>query len=212
MHVEFLENLFNAPRQCCGYWLGPFSAAHYVALDMAKSPLLQADGKLAPVDLVLAAKICAAPIVLENGAYVPRRTNRIRASLRDWWWSRKLSKRPGLFRFEARKWQCHYDDHCARMMQMTREGVAETLTAPFIGALVVKGMQIGLTEARAWSMPLGLLSTLAEIADEMAGGGVRFLDQDEMEQWEEAQAFADATGEKLRAAGQIPEPEELIYN
>ena len=60
-----------------------------------------------------------------------------------------------------------------------------SFTCPSVMAIVIRGIDL-FGEARAWSMPFGLLKTMIEVKTEIDGGSIRF--QPDVEEASEIQA------------------------
>lgn len=208
MDAQFLENLCNVDRTVCGYALKPFSAAHLAALQIAESPLAETteETKVTPGQLLLAAKICSRAIVMEHGAWLPRGLDRIRSNWRDRLWEIRLLRsqvrrkinRESRFEIELRKWFGYRADYFAQPNLMQKEeGLGNYLSADPLGARVILGLRLGLSEERAWSMPYGLLLYYTLILGEIKGAEYRFFNEGDELTWAEQDRLAQEEGRRL---------------
>lgn len=186
MDSRYLESTFNRAWKVCGRRLRPYSAAHLLALEAHSSPLCtgQPAARFGPLDLLLAVTVCRAAPRLTHGSFLPPTAAAPRLGARGFFWFLAMEIFPGLFRRQASRFLAYVADHAA-LPGKAREVVGPGgsyqagggLSGPYVLARVMAGMRIpGIGEARAWTMPLGLLYWYCDQHAELEGARLRFED------------------------------------
>lgn len=139
------EAFLNAKHRVCGLQMRPLSVGHAFALDAIASPFyLGHPGNEA--DLRLAAWICSRhPLALPN-------MNSLACKLWKW---RSID-----FAAEVARWKTYVSDYCAppQFWNKTQKAGSEKPEAskiPNAICTVTRLMRLGMSEAQAWSTPVG---------------------------------------------------------
>jgi hypothetical protein len=198
MQAGFAEAVMSAPHSLLGLRLRPFCAAHVVFLESVKSPLVsQAKGASANIgDFLLAAKVCAAKPELYHGTWQIN-PDKIRFTFFDNFRASSLISRRKLDRaIEA--WTAYRNDYLTAPERMDAVGHSPApLSAPGVIATVSASLDY-LPEERAWSMPLGLLTTYAECRAEIKGAKIKFKPgEEELEDIQMRFKMAEEKGKQL---------------
>ena len=197
MQKAFAECAIYNTHRAFGYKLQPLSTAHLLVLEAIGSPVFSGEG-CGVADMILAAKICAAPVSLVDGAYIPAVD--IKATFRDKARCGWLTGSPRRLNRHLRAWRAYVRDY------LTFPGKYETpgkepklLTAPAVYAATVAGMKL-FGEYRVWSMPYGLLRACLDVRAESMGAEVKFLpDEKEQAEIERQLKEAEEAGKRLLA-------------
>lgn len=177
MDSRFAECLFNAEHRVLGYQLQPLSAAHLVTLEELV-PVLMEGGTFLPEELLLAVKICASPVELIQGVYLPGWRSALRLTWRDKMRLFKMRVRK-TFEHASQAYAAYWSDYMSMpVLGGTLEGFGQLLTAPQILARVTKVIPL-VGEQRAWSMPFGVLVWMSDTHDELQGAPIRFEPDEE---------------------------------
>ncbi len=194
MQDAFAEAAINRRHRVFGYALQPLSAAHVLFLQAIRSPVILGD-RLSPVDLQTALKVCESRIELREGAYVPAMLPK--PGVLDQWRLAKLSVSTFAFYRACQQWVAYWEDFCAVPEKYDTPGhQPKSLTAPAVFSLVIQACQF-VDEARAWSMPFGLLRSYVDVWHECQGGEVRFApDEEEEAEIEKQLAEAEEAGRR----------------
>jgi len=159
------------PPRICGVRLQPFSAWHALVLIAIDSPFALGARPVALRDLLLALAVCSSRWSADHA----RRLRALRALFRwDWLaslalaWLALRTRRDGLARAagELCQYMSAYTD---RPGYWAKEGGAMSrvpLPAHVVGTML---SHFGLSEARAWNMPLGLAFTYQAVHAEECG-------------------------------------------
>lgn len=177
MDSRFAESLFNTGHRIFGYRLQPLSAAHLVALEELVPALMNGDAFL-PEELLLTVKLCSSSVSLRKGVYLPDWRSSLRLS---WWDKMKLfqMRATKAFRRASQAYAAYWADYMSMpVLGGTLEGFGQMITAPQILARVTKVIPL-VGEARAWSMPFGMLVWISDTHDELQGAPIRFEPDDQ---------------------------------
>lgn len=154
MNPDFVEAAVNDRYTVLGYSLEPFSAAHLLALEAAGAECLKGP-TVDPLDIVGTLRICASKV--SEKTMLPKAMEGTNG-LRELAVLFAMRMKPALLWRASREIQAYLADHCASPVISTSNSTQgddfegdETLSR------VQGGMKAGLSEFRAWSMPLGLL-------------------------------------------------------
>lgn len=149
-------------------------------LDMVESPLVTGGDSVTADELLLAAKICSAPVRIVNGCYLPDVSFNPtwRDQLRLAWVTLRRDRMMG----HIKAWGAYVGDYMTTPEQMQTPGhEPATVSAPSIFALAILGVKL-FGEARAWSMPFGMLKTSIDVYSELRGAKIKFApDPEEVE-------------------------------
>jgi hypothetical protein len=184
----------------------PLSAAHLLWLEAVNSPVLSKDGECSADDLLVAAKLCSAPIRLVNGTYTP--DTRFKATIRDMWRLAMVSTNQKRFLLECKRWAIYCEDFLDTPGKYDTPGKkGRNLSAPAVFATAVIGTKL-FGEERAWSMPFGMLRTCLDVYAEANGAELRFMpSEDEQEEIDRQLAEAEKRGAELLAKMKKENPE-----
>lgn len=202
MQDGFAEAVLGTRHVVFGYRLQPLSAAHLLYLEAAGSPLVLEGETIAPVDLLASCKICACPIRLRNGSWIPSTRfgdgPRLKWGPVDAWRWARANTRKDMFLRRMKSWKGYVEDYLATPSKMHTPGNSpRQMSAPAVFASALIGSKY-FGEQRAWSMGYGLLRTYLDVMDEARGGTVAFEpDEREAQRIEEAFDIADRNGAEI---------------
>jgi len=197
MQTAFAEAMLGGRHRVFGYDLQPFSAAHLAFLEAVDSPIFSVGESIGADQLLLAARVCASPVRLIRGGYLPD-VGKLAPTLLDSIRLGLICASPAKFAKQVAAFRTYLDDYLASPEKYdTPNKKPRPMSSPTAFALVVQGAKI-FGEERAWSMPFGLLRTYMDVYAESEGAEVRFTpDEADAEEIEKQLAAADEEGRKL---------------
>jgi hypothetical protein len=209
MQDAFITAIYAQPRRVMGYTLQPLSAAHLLCMHALNLPAVTMPN-CSIADIVVGAKIAAAPIKVIMGSYRPDiNPARLKPTLRDHWWMARCSVNRDTARQQVEEWSEYLEEYLTMPLKYeTPLKQAAALTSPGVMATVIRALD-RVTEERAWTMPYGTLRVMDEIHAELNGEAIRFQPTEEelAESEVELSNADDAGAELLKSWGMRSETE-----
>jgi hypothetical protein len=179
MNDRFFEAWITRRWRVCGRLLQPLCLGHIVNLAAVESPLspfadIEPETVITPGDLLLAIRICSEKFP---------HPCRIKPGILDRITLLLLELFPALFLFHARLFAAYRADHTSSPeFWVSQDSEGRSISAPIaLSKAAFLHSNTSLSESRIWSMPLGRADYLIAAIEERMTGGVRFLDERELQ-------------------------------